>query len=153
MSQGEKRNLADLDALSAKLYAWAGRTNARQENRAREVARAHLREVMKREPQREEVDTYARALLGRAVNEHRRRGGVTPPAGHRGGLERDGIVAKVAELCVEDPDGRLGWPTQATTSVKLGLDESGRRIRQVQGPRGWAGIVQDAQTLRARARS
>jgi hypothetical protein len=152
MSQGEKRNPADLDALSAKLYAWAGRTNARQENRAREVALAHLREVLKREPQREEVETYARGLLGRAVNEHRRsRGGVTPPAGHREGLERDRIVAKVAELCVEDPDGRLRWPTQATTSVKLELEESGRRIRQVQGPRGWAGIVQDAQRLRARS--
>ena len=65
------------------------------------------------------------------------RGG--PPPG--GGLTRDDIIEAVIEH--REPDGT--WPTQPAVSLALGKDEGGRRIRQVQGPGGWAGILKDAE--------
>jgi hypothetical protein len=62
-----------------------------------------------------------------------------PPPG--GGLTRDDIIDAAIEH--REPDGT--WPTQTTVSQELGKDEGGRRIRQVQGPRGWAGILEDAE--------
>ena len=62
-----------------------------------------------------------------------------PPPG--GGLTRDTIIDAAIEH--REPDGT--WPTQTTVSLALGNDEGGRRIRQVQGPRRWAGILEDAE--------
>lgn len=62
-----------------------------------------------------------------------------PPSG--GGLTRDRIIDAAIEH--REPDGT--WPTQTAVSQELGMDEGGRRIRQVQGPRGWAGILEDAE--------
>jgi hypothetical protein len=62
-----------------------------------------------------------------------------PPPG--AGLTRDEIIDAVIEH--REPDGT--WPTQPTVSLELGKDEGGRRIRQVQGKRGWAGILEDAE--------
>lgn len=64
--------------------------------------------------------------------------GGSPPGG---GLTRDGIIDAAIEN--REPDGT--WPTQTTVSLALGKDEGARRIRQVQGPRGWAGILEDAE--------
>lgn len=71
------------------------------------------------------------------IEQARSKGG--PPPG--GGLTRDGIIDAAIEH--REPDGT--WPTQTTVSLELGKDVGGRRIRQVQGPRGWAGIVEDAE--------
>ena len=72
------------------------------------------------------------------IEQARSRGG--SPAG--GGLTRDSIIDAAIEH--REPDGT--WPTQTTVSLELGKDEGGRRIRQVQGPRGWAGILEDAES-------
>jgi hypothetical protein len=56
-----------------------------------------------------------------------------------GGLTRDQIVDTTAELW-EDP--KKPAPTQPVVSEKLGRDD--RRIRQVQGPGKWPGILADA---------
>ena len=71
------------------------------------------------------------------IEQARSKGG--PPSG--GGLTRDDIIDAAIEH--REPDGT--WPTQTTVSVELGKDEAGRRIRQVQGPRGWAGVLEDAE--------
>jgi hypothetical protein len=61
------------------------------------------------------------------------------------GLTRDRVVRAVAELRRQDGT----WPTQPVTANALGLQDA-RRIRQVQGPRKWAGIIADAAALLAR---
>lgn len=92
-----------------------------------------------RGPGRTELDNVVggqqiRERIG--TEQARSKGG--PPSG--GGLTRDDIIDAAIEH--REPDGT--WPTQTTVSVELGKDEGGRRIRQVQGPRGWAGILEDA---------
>lgn len=63
--------------------------------------------------------------------------GGSPPGG---GLTRDDII----DAAIENREPNGTWPTQTTVSLALGKDEGARRIRQVQGPRGWAGILEDA---------
>lgn len=65
---------------------------------------------------------------------------VAKPKQDRGGLTRDEIVARAAEW-------RGDWPpTQDNIAEVLKRDPS--RIRQVQGPGGWAGIIKDARRRR-----
>lgn len=68
-----------------------------------------------------------------------RKGG--PPLGD--GLTRDTILDKVIELW----DASGPFPIQPFVAEKLGVSD--RRIRQVEGKRGWAGIRADAEALRA----
>ncbi len=93
-----------------------------------------------RGPGRTELDGAERGEQTRersGIEQARSKGG-SPPGW---GLTRDNIVDAAIEH--REPDGT--WPTQATVSLELGKDEGGRRIRQVQGPRGWAGILEDAE--------
>jgi hypothetical protein len=57
----------------------------------------------------------------------------------RGGLTRERIIDQILESRV--PDGTM--PTQPVVAEGLGLADA-RRIRQVQGPRGWPGLIADA---------
>ncbi len=57
----------------------------------------------------------------------------------RGGLTRDQIID--AAIANREPDGT--WPKQAAVAEALRLADA-RQIRNVQGPRGWAGIIADA---------
>ncbi|MBI3749111.1 MAG: hypothetical protein HY262_09750 [Chloroflexi bacterium] len=93
-----------------------------------------------RGPGRTELDSAERGkqIRERSGIEQARSKGGSPPGW---GLTRDSIVDAAIEH--REPDGT--WPTQATVSLELGKDEGGRRIRQVQGPRGWAGILEDAE--------
>ena len=59
--------------------------------------------------------------------------------GSRGGLTRDKIVGTVINL--HEPDSGE-WPTQEVVAEKLDCSE--RRLRQLQGTRGWGGILEDA---------
>jgi hypothetical protein len=66
------------------------------------------------------------------------------PAGPPPDLDRprDHVVQAVI-------DHEDAWPpTQPAISEALGWAADGRRIRQVQGPRGWRGILDDAQRRR-----
>lgn len=74
-------------------------------------------------------------LLGLALE--RRRGGA--PGGY--GLRREAIVQAV--VAKREPDG--SWPTQQRVAEALGY--SVERVKQTQGPRGWAGILADAERL------
>jgi hypothetical protein len=59
------------------------------------------------------------------------------------GLTRDRVID--AAIATREPDGTWGTQTKAATGPGgLGLADA-RRIRQVQGPRGWAGIIADAE--------
>jgi hypothetical protein len=69
-----------------------------------------------------------------------RRGGPVPAADPRGRIVDEAIAQR-------EPDGT--WPTQATVAETLKLTD--RRIRQVQGDAGWAGILEDAE-VKARDR-
>lgn len=150
------------EPMFAKLAAFEGRANAARQVRARIVARHSLR----REPTRAELDTYAQRLYERTdttldvsgipeaelrayyeTDEELRRlsGPLTrvsqrpPTAGE--GLTRERIVRKVAELRRQHGT----WPTEPATAEALEIGE--RRIRQVYGPRKWAGIIADAADL------
>jgi hypothetical protein len=61
--------------------------------------------------------------------------------GSRGGRTRDEIID--AAIANREPDGT--WPTQAAVAMSEALGIDPRRIRQLQGPRGWKGILADAQ--------
>lgn len=64
------------------------------------------------------------------------------------GLTRDRVVEKVAALAVVVPGRRINWPTQPAVAEALDLDDlTGRQIRNVQGPRKWAGILEDAEAI------
>ena len=65
--------------------------------------------------------------------------------GPRGGLTRSHVVQAVAAAMREV---NTEAPTQTAIAGRLGLSD-GRRIRQVQGPRGWRGILFDAAALLA----
>lgn len=58
----------------------------------------------------------------------------------RGGLTRDQIVEAV--IATREPDG--SWGTQPAAAEYLKLEDP-RRIRQVQGARGWNGVLEDAE--------
>jgi hypothetical protein len=156
------------EPMFAKMAAFEGRANVTRQVRARIVARHSLRRELRREPTRAELDLYAQRLYGRTdtaldvsgipeaelreyyeTDEELRAlsGRVmpvrTPPTAGEG-LTRDRIVRKVAELRRQDGT----WPTQPVTAEALDLKDA-RRIRQVQGPRKWAGIVADAAALLA----
>lgn len=70
----------------------------------------------------------------------------------RGGLKREQVVAAVVEGAVPASVGSWDLPTQAATAEALDLADA-RRIRQVQGPRGWAGIQADARGRLAQSRA
>ena len=93
-----------------------------------------------REPGVAELDSAERGkqIREQGGTEQARPKGGSPPGW---GLTRDSIIDAAIEH--REPDGT--WPTQAAVSLELGKDEGGRRIRQVQGPRGWAGILEDAE--------
>ena len=57
----------------------------------------------------------------------------------RGGLTRDQIID--AAIANREPDGT--WPKQAAVAEALRLADA-RQIRNVQGRRGWPGIIADA---------
>jgi hypothetical protein len=59
--------------------------------------------------------------------------------GSRAGLTRDRIIVAILEA--RETDGT--WPTQAAVAESLGLADA-RRIRQVQGPGRWPGVIADA---------
>ncbi len=63
----------------------------------------------------------------------------------RGGLTREQIVD--AAIANREPDGT--WPKQAAVAEALRLADA-RQIRNVQGQRGWLGIIADAQARLAR---
>jgi hypothetical protein len=63
-----------------------------------------------------------------------RRGGPIPSADSRARIVDEAIAGR-------EPDGT--WPTQSAVATALELTD--RRIRQIQGPAGWSGIIADAE--------
>jgi hypothetical protein len=91
-----------------------------------------------------QVSDSAAALRGTAHVSTRK-----SAVGSRGGLTRDAIV----KAAVSYRRGGGGWPpTQAAVAEELGLSDA-RRLRQLQGPRGWKGILADAQARLVRSGS
>ncbi len=70
----------------------------------------------------------------------------------RGGIDRQQVVAAVVEHAVPTSAGSWDLPTQAAAAEALDLADA-RRIRQVQGSRGWAGIQADARERLAQSRA
>jgi hypothetical protein len=70
------------------------------------------------------------------------------PEGEMGGARRpplDGLTReRIVDAVIEGREPEGTWPTQSAVADALGYADS-RRLRQVQGPRGWAGILNDAE--------